>query len=75
MVQGIVDANAVQWHTLELPDFGACPDNSGQSQMLEMLRSGSWFLNVPTTPGSGTSPANPGGGEPSGQPAGEGSVD
>jgi len=75
MVQGIVDANVVQWHTLELPDFGACPDNSGQSQMLEMLRSGSGFLNVPTAPGSGTSPANPGGGEPSGTPAGEGSVD
>jgi len=75
LVHGIVDANVVTWHTMELPDFGACPDNTGQSQMLEMLRSGSGFLNIPTTPGSGTSPANPGGGEPAGPPAGEGSID
>lgn len=74
-VIGVSVGARVSWHFMELPDFGACPDNTGQSQMLEMLRSGSGFLNIPTTPGSGTSPANPGGGEPAGPPAGEGSID
>lgn len=75
MVVGVSDAGVLQWHSMEMPDFGACPDNSGQSNLLALLRSGGGFLDVPTTPGSGTSPANPGGSEPSGPPAGSGSVD
>lgn len=64
MVQGIVDANTVTWHTMEMPDFGACPDNTGQSQMLKLIQDELPFRDVPlvgTTPaGSGTdSPATP----------------
>ena len=76
MVVGVSDATILQWHSMEMPDFGACPDNAGQSQMLEMLRTGGVFgLQIPGAPGSGTSPANPGGTDPTGPPAGEGSID
>lgn len=72
MVHGIVDANVVQWHSMEMPDFGECPDNSGQSQMLELLRNGSGFLTLPTGPNTqtgGIDSATPG------TPAGGGSQD
>lgn len=77
MVHGIVDANIVQWHSMEMPDFGACPDSGGNGAMLELLRSGGvpGLFNPPPSPGSGSSPANPGDSGPVGPPAGEGSVD
>ena len=62
LVQGIVDANIVTWHTMEMPDFGPCPDNSGNSKILEMIQEDRFLLPVVgTTPaGSGTdAPAGP----------------
>jgi len=69
MVVGVSDASILQWHSMEMPDFGACPDNSGQSQLLNMLRNGGAFgpnlpgINTDVTavgndgaPGSGTNP-------------------
>ena len=76
MVQGIVDANVVQWHSMEMPDFAECPSNSGGSGMLELLRSGGIpqaFL--PSLPGSGSVDAGGGSDNPSGPTPGNGSTD
>jgi hypothetical protein len=73
MVVGVTDANVLQWHSMEMPDFGACPDNSGQSRLLNMLKEGVVLLQdlpvppdtlVGTIAGSSSAPSNtPAGGD------------
>ena len=68
LVQGIVDANVVTWHTLELPDFADCPANDGGGQMIELLRTGgipSRFVPV-AGPTSGSAQAAGGPSAPTG---------
>jgi hypothetical protein len=58
---------------MEMPDFGACPDNSGQSRLLSMLKEGVVLLqDIPVPPdtvfgtiaGSSSAPSNtPAGGD------------
>lgn len=76
MVHGIVDANVVQWHSMEMPDFADCPSNSGGSGLLELLRSGGIpQAFVPSLPGSGSTDAGGGSDSPIGPTPGTGSTD
>lgn len=76
MVQGIVDANVVQWHSMEMPDFAECPSNSGGSGMLELLRAGGIpQALLPSLPGSGSTEAGGGSDSPIGPTPGSGSTD
>jgi hypothetical protein len=73
MVVGVTDTSVLQWHSMEMPDFGACPDNSGQSRLLDMLKEGVVLLQdlpvppdtvVGTLSGSSSAPSNtPAGGD------------
>lgn len=70
MVIGVSDSAVLQWHSMEMPDFGACPDNGGGSGLLEQLRAGGAFgpLGIilppsgPAEAGTGTDAPLPGGG-------------
>jgi hypothetical protein len=76
MVVGVSDATILQWHSMEMPDFGACPDNSGGSQLLQLLRSGGAFGPLgPIAPGSGSTEAGGGNDSPAGPIPGSGSTD
>jgi hypothetical protein len=66
MVVGVTDAAILQWHSMEMPDFGACPDNSGKSKLLDMIQEEVRLLrdleppNASTAAGTGTdAPAGP----------------
>lgn len=61
MVVGVSDSSILQWHSMEMPDFGACPDNSGQSNLLQLIRNGNGFANPPILPGSNDVGTVPGG--------------
>ena len=72
MLIGVTDANVLQWHSMEMPDFGACPDNSGQSRLLNMLKEGVVLLQdlEPVLPNAASSQAGGGDSAPAGPPSG-----
>jgi len=75
-VIGVSVGAVVSWHFTEYPDFGACPDNTGNSGLLEQLRTGGVFGPLgPIAPGSGSTDAGTGTDSPAGPIPGSGSTD